>query len=119
MAGTWGRCARPCACVSSTAAPASRRQLRDGGVVMRAPPSASDCNPGAILIRPKSGPSATARPLRPESPRSDALTDTPEDLDRATGTQLLDRAVAVLKFLGQAGEGGARATAIAEAVGLK
>ena len=42
-----------------------------------------------------------------------------DDLDRVTGTQLLDRAVAVLKFLGQAGETGARATAIAEAVGLK
>jgi len=47
------------------------------------------------------------------------MTDRDEDLERATGTQLLDRAVAVLRLLGQAGEGGARATAIAEAVGLK
>lgn len=42
-----------------------------------------------------------------------------EDDDRATGTQLLDRAVAVLKFLGDAGEAGARASSITEAVGLK
>ena len=42
-----------------------------------------------------------------------------DDGERATGTQLLDRAVAVLKFLGEAGESGARASAGAEAVGLK
>jgi DNA-binding IclR family transcriptional regulator len=46
------------------------------------------------------------------------MTDS-EDLEHPTGTQLLDRAVAILKLLGQAGEGGARAAAIAEAVALK
>ena len=43
------------------------------------------------------------------------MTETEDE--RATGTQLLDRAVAVLKLLGEAGEGGARATGIAEAIG--
>jgi DNA-binding IclR family transcriptional regulator len=47
------------------------------------------------------------------------LTDDMDESDRATGTQLLDRAVAVLTFLGEAGQGGARASAITEAVGLK
>ena len=42
-----------------------------------------------------------------------------EKAETATGTQLLDRAVAILKYLGAAGEKGARAVAIAEAVGLK
>lgn len=37
----------------------------------------------------------------------------------ATGTQLLDRAVAVLKFLGEAGQGGATMAMIGEALGLK
>src|SRR5262249_29183934 len=60
-----------------------------------------------------------ARLDRARPARSVVLTDETEDLDRATGTQLLDRAVAVLKFLGQVGEAGARATAIGEAVGLK
>ncbi|HEX3170728.1 MAG TPA: helix-turn-helix domain-containing protein, partial [Burkholderiales bacterium] len=42
-----------------------------------------------------------------------------DESDRATGTQLLDRAVGVLNFLGEAGQRGARASAITEAVGLK
>ena len=47
------------------------------------------------------------------------MTDDKDESDRATGTQLLDRAVAVLNFLGEAGQGGARVSAITEAVGLK
>lgn len=41
------------------------------------------------------------------------------DETAATGTQLLDRAVAVLKFLGEAGQGGATMVMIGEALGLK
>ena len=37
----------------------------------------------------------------------------------ATGTQLLDRAVAILKYLGEIGEKGAKKVTISEAVGLK
>ena len=40
------------------------------------------------------------------------------DSDRATGTQLLDRAVAVLRFLGDAGEEGAKISVLAESLGL-
>ncbi len=38
--------------------------------------------------------------------------------EKATGTQLLDRAVAILTYLGDVGEEGARPAALAEAVGL-
>jgi DNA-binding IclR family transcriptional regulator len=41
------------------------------------------------------------------------------ETEKATGTQLLDRAVAILKFLGDAGVQGAKASELAEAVGLK
>jgi DNA-binding IclR family transcriptional regulator len=41
------------------------------------------------------------------------------DTEKATGTQLLDRAVAILKFLGDVGGQGAKASELAEAVGLK
>jgi DNA-binding IclR family transcriptional regulator len=40
------------------------------------------------------------------------------DEDKATGTQLLDRAVAMLNYLGEVGRGGARVSEIAEAFGL-
>lgn len=40
------------------------------------------------------------------------------DFEKATGTQLLDRAVAVLKHLGEAGSDGARVSTMAEALGL-
>ncbi|MCG8356788.1 MAG: IclR family transcriptional regulator [Kiloniellales bacterium] len=39
-------------------------------------------------------------------------------VEKATGTQLLDRAVAILKFLGDVGEQGARSADLAEAVSL-
>ena len=39
--------------------------------------------------------------------------------ERATGTQLLDRTVAVIKLLGEVGEKGARMAEIAEGLGLK
>ena len=38
--------------------------------------------------------------------------------EKATGTQLLDRAVAILGYLGDVGEAGARSTDLAEALGL-
>lgn len=41
------------------------------------------------------------------------------ETEKATGTQLLDRAVAILKFLGEVGGKGAKASELAEAVGLK
>jgi len=41
------------------------------------------------------------------------------DTEKTTGTQLLDRAVAILKFLGDIGGQGAKASELAEAVGLK
>jgi DNA-binding IclR family transcriptional regulator len=41
------------------------------------------------------------------------------DAEQATGTQLLDRTVAVIKLLGQVGEQGARMAEIAEGLGLK
>jgi DNA-binding IclR family transcriptional regulator len=41
------------------------------------------------------------------------------DLEQATGTQLLDRAVAILKHLGGEGERGSKLSAIAEALDLK
>lgn len=40
------------------------------------------------------------------------------ELEKATGTQLLDRAVAILEFLGRAGGKGAKASELAGAVGL-
>lgn len=40
------------------------------------------------------------------------------DEDKATGTQLLDRAVAILNHLGEVGRGGARVSDIAETFGL-
>ena len=40
-------------------------------------------------------------------------------IDKATGTQLLDRAVAILNHLGDAGGAGAKASELAEIVGLK
>jgi DNA-binding IclR family transcriptional regulator len=43
----------------------------------------------------------------------------PPDADQATGTQLLDRTVGVIKLLGQIGEKGARMSEIAESLGLK
>lgn len=42
-----------------------------------------------------------------------------QDEISATGTQLLDRAVAVLKYLGEAGQSGASMAAIGDALGLK
>jgi DNA-binding IclR family transcriptional regulator len=42
-----------------------------------------------------------------------------QDEISATGTQLLDRAVAILKYLGEAGQGGASMAAIGDASGLK
>ncbi len=39
--------------------------------------------------------------------------------DKATGTQLLDRAIAILNHLGDAGVNGARASELADSVGLK
>lgn len=42
-----------------------------------------------------------------------------EKAELASGTQLLDRAVTILKYLGEAGEQGAKAVAIAEAARLK
>jgi DNA-binding IclR family transcriptional regulator len=41
------------------------------------------------------------------------------EIEKATGTQLIDRAVAILKYLGEVGQHGAKAAALAEAVGLK
>ena len=41
-----------------------------------------------------------------------------EPEDKATGTQLLDRAVAILNHLGELGRGGARVSEIAETFGL-
>lgn len=41
-----------------------------------------------------------------------------KEIERATGTQLLDRAVAILKYLGEAGSEGAKASTMAEALGL-
>src|SRR5262245_13194845 len=41
-----------------------------------------------------------------------------DDDTRATGTQLLDRAVAILSHLGEVGRGGARVSEIAEVFGL-
>ena len=41
------------------------------------------------------------------------------DMEQATGTQLLDRTVGVIKFLGEFGEKGARMSEIAEGLGLK
>lgn len=43
----------------------------------------------------------------------------PKDEIAVTGTQLLDRAVAILKYLGAAGQGGASMAAIGEAMGFK
>jgi DNA-binding IclR family transcriptional regulator len=43
----------------------------------------------------------------------------PPDNDPATGTQLLDRTVGVIKLLGEFGEKGARMSEIAESLGLK
>jgi len=43
----------------------------------------------------------------------------PPDAEQATGTQLLDRAVGVIKLLGTFGEKGARMSEIAESLGLK
>jgi len=43
----------------------------------------------------------------------------PTDIEPATGTQLLDRTVGVLKLLGETGEKGARIAEIAESLGLK
>jgi DNA-binding IclR family transcriptional regulator len=42
-----------------------------------------------------------------------------QESDQATGTQLLDRTVAVIKHLGEVGEQGARMAEIAESLGLK
>ena len=39
--------------------------------------------------------------------------------EKGTGTQLLDRAVAILKYLGDVGSAGAKASELAEVVGLK
>ncbi len=41
------------------------------------------------------------------------------DTDQATGTQLLDRAVSVIKLLGEVGESGAKMAEIGESLGLK
>ena len=43
----------------------------------------------------------------------------PPDTEQATGTQLLDRTVSVIKLLGTFGEKGARMSEIAESLGLK
>ena len=43
----------------------------------------------------------------------------PPDAEQATGTQLLDRTVGVIKLLGEFGEKGARMSEIAESLGLK
>ncbi|MER8802275.1 IclR family transcriptional regulator [Mesorhizobium sp. M0520] len=47
------------------------------------------------------------------------MQETKEANDSATGTQLLDRAVAVLRYLGDVGQQGASMAAIGEALGLK
>jgi DNA-binding IclR family transcriptional regulator len=46
-------------------------------------------------------------------------TDAEQAVEQATGTQLLDRTVGVIKLLGEVGEKGARIAEIAESLGLK
>jgi DNA-binding IclR family transcriptional regulator len=58
---------------------------------------------------PEAARRASRKPLAPAAPTGD---------DEVTGTQLLDRSVAVLKYLGEAGGEGAKASTIAEAIGL-
>ncbi len=52
-------------------------------------------------------------PFPPEAP-----TETPEAESRPSGTQLIDRAVAVLHLLGQSGQEGCRLTELAAGIGL-
>ncbi len=59
----------------------------------------------------------SSRAVTRELPRKDGMAEG-NRTERATGTQLLDRAVAILDYLGEVGEEGARPAALAEAVGL-
>src|SRR6185295_1584584 len=57
--------------------------------------------------------------VRSKGPRKPmAPAERPPDAEQATGTQLLDRTVGVIKLLGGFGEKGARMSEIAESLGL-